>query len=136
MLQGLFFGVFPDIVFVTAAIMLSINMFARSREISRNKLFPIVRKFYAVSHSFITIAFFAVITSVISGGFYYPVIGWLLHVVLDLYTHKGSPVEPQYPLYPLEKPAIKGYIWWRNPYFMAINWTLIIILFFLTGGIS
>ncbi|MEK6954729.1 MAG: hypothetical protein AABX01_06985 [Candidatus Micrarchaeota archaeon] len=129
MLQGLFFGIFPDIVFVAVAVLLSINMFARSREISGNKLFPMVRKFYAVSHSFITAAAFGVLASVLSGGFYFPILGWFLHILLDLYTHKGSPVEPQMPFYPFEKPAVKGFIWWRNPYFTAANWAAIIIAY-------
>ncbi len=132
MVQGLFFGVFPDVLFVSAAILYSINLFAKSKQISRQKVFPIVRQVYSVSHSFITIAVFALITFVLNGEFYYPILGWVLHVLFDLYTHKGSPVEPQYPLFPLRTPAIKGIIWWRNPYFLVANWTAIIVIYTLT----
>jgi hypothetical protein len=129
-LQGLFFGVFPDILFVSAALLYSINLFARSREISREKMFPMVRSLYAVGHSFITAVAFLVVASVLSGGFYFPAIGWILHILLDLYTHKGSPVEPQMPFYPNTIIQVKGYIWWRHPYFLIVNWGLIIITYF------
>jgi len=134
LLAGLFFGVFPDLIFVGAALLMSINMFARSREISRQRLFPVVRRVYAVSHSLITVAVFGIITAIVTGGFYFPILGWLLHILLDIYTHKGSPVEPQFPLYPLTYPAIKGYIWWRNPYFLVVNWAAIIALYLLMNG--
>ncbi|MFH0970933.1 MAG: hypothetical protein V1835_00035 [Candidatus Micrarchaeota archaeon] len=133
MVQGLFFGVFPDIIFVGLAIILSINLFARTRQISRQKLFPFVRRAYLVGHSLITVAVFCIIASIISGGFYFPALAWALHILFDIYTHKGSPAEPQMPLYPLQKPSIKGYIWWRNPYFMAANWLLILLVYFLAS---
>ncbi len=132
LLQALFFGVFPDVIFVGAAIVFSINLFARTRQISRQKLFPLVKKAYQIGHSLITVAVFVVIASFLNGAFYFPVLAWVLHILLDLYTHRGSPAEPQMPLYPLTKPSIKGFIWWRNPYFMAANWALIAIVYFFT----
>ncbi len=132
-LQGLFFGVFPDVMFVCAAILFSINLFARSQKISRQRLFPQVRKVYLISHSLISVAAFAAAIYFLSGELYYPTIAWVLHILLDLYTHKGSPAEPQMPLYPLPTPSIKGLIWWRNPYFMVANWTAILIVYLATS---
>ncbi|MFH1442745.1 MAG: hypothetical protein ABIG96_01810 [Candidatus Micrarchaeota archaeon] len=128
---ALFFGIFPDVLFVSAAIIYSINLFARSREISRQKLFPVVRKVYLVAHSAVTATIFGIIASLLTGTIYLPVFAWYLHIALDIYTHKGSPAEPQMPLYPIRKPAIKGWIWWRNPYFLIVNWFAVIIAYFL-----
>ena len=56
-----------------------------------------------------------------------------MHVLLDLYTHLGSPAEPQMPIYPLEKPAVRGWIWWRNPYFLVADWAAIAAAYFFRG---
>lgn len=130
-LEGLFFAVLPDILFVSAAIVYSINLFAKTRQISRQKLFPKVRTIYSIGHSFVTPGVFAIAMLAITGKIYYPVIGWFLHNALDLYTHRGSPVEPLVPLFPYEGIKIRGLIWWRNPYFLAINWAAIIGWYFL-----
>ncbi len=128
----LFFSVLSDILFVGAALLYSVNLFARTRTISRERMFPVVRKFYRAGHSLVTAAILLAALSVATGSFYYPVLALFLHILLDLYTHLGSPAEPQVPFYPLEKPAVKGWIWWRNPYFMAANWILIAFLYWFT----
>ncbi|MFH1200463.1 MAG: hypothetical protein V1708_05325, partial [Candidatus Micrarchaeota archaeon] len=129
----LFFCVLPDLLFVGAALLYSVNLFARTRRISREKMFPIVRKFYRAGHSLATAAILLAVISLATGSFYYPVLALFLHVLLDLYTHLGSPAEPQMPLYPLQKPAVRGWIWWRNPVFLAANWAAIATAYFLRG---
>ncbi len=129
----LFLSVLPDVLFVGAALLYSVNLFARTRRISRERMFPVVRKFYRAGHSLVTAAILLAALSVITGGFYYPVLALFMHVFFDLYTHLGSPAEPQMPFYPLETPAVRGLVWWRNPYFMAANWAAIAAAFFFRG---
>ncbi|MFH1107297.1 MAG: hypothetical protein V1787_05360 [Candidatus Micrarchaeota archaeon] len=128
--EVLLFSVLPDILFVGAALLYSVNLFARTRRIEREKAFPFVRTMYRVAHSVFTAASLFVILSLVTGGFYYPVLAMVLHIMLDLYTHRGSPVEPQMPLYPLARPSVRGWIWWRHPVFLAANWALIALFFF------
>ena len=66
----LFFSVLPDLLFVGAALLYSVNLFARTRQISREKMFPVVRKFYRTGHSLVTAAALLAVLSLATGAFY------------------------------------------------------------------
>ncbi len=130
--QAAFFGVVPDIAFALAIFLLSSGHFLRLRNLKgvREKYFKQVLVVYRYSHSWVSFAVFFAVSSLYLGKPYWPALGWALHILLDLWTHLGSPVEPQKPFFPLSQYAVKGWIWWRNPYFLALNWAAIVSLYF------
>lgn len=128
--EVLLFGVLPDVLFVGAGLAYAPYLLFKGKPLSDEEAFPVALKVYRVSHSLVTVTALLAALSVFTNSLYYPALAMGLHVFLDLFTHRGSPVEPQMPLYPLEKPAVRGLIWWRNPLFLAANWALIIFIFF------
>lgn len=130
-----FFGVVPDIAFVLAILFIAGPFAFRLRNIRhfrppKDPRFQRVRLVYRWSHSMVSMAAFFLVSSLWLGAPYWPAFGWALHIILDLWTHRGSPVEPQMPFYPLSKFGVRGVIWWRNPYFLVVNWALLALAYF------
>ncbi len=127
-----FFGVLPDLAFVFAGLLLAGKYWLADRSFKRirPRVFAKGLLVYRSSHSLVSFAVFFVLASLLSGFPYWLSFGWMLHILLDLGTHKGSPVEPQKPFFPFWNFSVKGWIWWRNPYFLIINWALLALVFF------
>jgi membrane-bound metal-dependent hydrolase YbcI (DUF457 family) len=57
-------------------------------------------------------------------GFWIPLLGWLSHIVIDVFTHSADyyavPV-----LYPFTERGFDG-IAWITPWFMALNYTALV----------
>lgn len=77
---------------------------------------------YLIMHSLIIMISFLIITRKKELG-----IGWGSHIVIDAFTHNSS-FNPILFLWPLSSYYIEG-IAWMNPYFLAINWIGLGILY-------
>ncbi|MBU1196883.1 hypothetical protein KJ765_00065 [Candidatus Micrarchaeota archaeon] len=128
--QSVFFGLLPDLTFVIAGILLGSKYWIEEGKRPTRERLRSVFFMYRYSHSFVSFAAFLVISSLLFGSVYWPAFAWFLHILLDLWTHRGSPVEPQKPFFPLSDFSVRGWIWWRNPYFLIVNWALITIAYF------
>lgn len=131
-LPALFFGLLPDLCFAAVILFIGFkkNLFGKKVDWKTNLL--VLRKAlfgYRVGHSFVVAAFFLLAFSLAFKTFFVPALAWFLHIALDLFTHKGSPVEPRRPLWPLCF-DVKGLLWWREPWFTALNYGMLALAFF------
>ncbi|HLD49271.1 MAG TPA: hypothetical protein VJB11_02810 [archaeon] len=132
LVQTAFFSVLPDLfwgipvfsIMIGSILMGKKIKFTREKNEHRKKF----GKLYNISHSFVAmfVVFFAL--SILKLSFYYPVLlGWGLHLVIDMIVHKESYFE-QKPLYPLSDFRVRGFFLHLNKKFVIINWSIIIIL--------
>lgn len=145
-----FFGVFPDIIgFAIPYIIWFFGLIFGTYKFSNISLnlfhpttiqFPysgLVSQFYNFSHSLIIFAFVFLIVFLIFKKPVWIMLGWLLHIVIDIFTH----VREQYTtpiLWPVSNWTIGGLIFWRNNWFIIIDLVLLVIfygvLFYLEKG--
>lgn len=132
--EAAFWGVLPDLLFGIPAIALMLRM--KSRDYGR--AFPKIEPAYRWGHSAIVMLAAFAIASVISSRPYYPLLaGWGLHLLLDLWTHKGGFANGQIPFYPISMRRVAGKWWWkeeaeRRPWLVAANYALAGIAYFLS----
>lgn len=96
---------------------------------------------YRLNHSLVTAAFASLLAFIIStpqmaiGVF----AGWLLHIFMDIWTHKGGIVDGIRPFYPLSDWKFPALIWWREelqrrPWVYGFNVAAAAAAFVLLGG--
>ncbi len=131
--EFVFFGVLPDLAFGVPLLLLlapkALEIIAKGFETPVFYTVPVIPVLYAVAHSYLAALAVFVAASAVLKRIYWPVLGWLLHVSLDAFTHKGS-VAVQAPLYPLPF-QVEGFVHWNNPFFLAANWLALAMAFFL-----
>ena len=130
MIQIAVFSVVPDLMWGIPVF--SHVLASRNRKIhithERKEYADKFGKIYNTSHSLIMMLVAFAIFSLLTASFYYPVLlGWALHVVIDLFVHKES-YFPQKPFYPLSHFRVRGYFLHLNKKFVIINWIIIITL--------
>lgn len=59
--------------------------------------------------------------------FFWPMLGWLLHILLDIPTHPDFYHTPF--LWPISDYQYTGGIAWSNPIFMGVNYGLLILVY-------
>lgn len=135
---GIFFSVFPDLLaFGHAFIWMFIKRlkgelkrFPRTPE--EYEVLPIHRStliLYNFSHSLIIWALVVLISWIIIGTFPWPLLGWAVHIVIDIPTHEVNFYPTPY-LWPLPHKKINGYSW-ANRDFMAFNIMAIVAAYIL-----
>ncbi len=122
---GLLFAILPDLLFGIPALIYF--AFRKSPPyhafISETSL---IYKLYYLFHSPLTMFFCFFISSLFIGRFFYPLLlGWGMHVVIDFLTHQS--IAPPRPFYPISSLEVKGLISWGEPWFLALNYSLLII---------
>lgn len=80
-----------------------------------------------MSHSLIIFGIVLGLIYVILKRFPWEMMGWLLHVLIDIPTHSYA-FYPTPFLWPLSDVKLGG-LSWANPWFMAVNYAAIIIVY-------
>ena len=85
---------------------------------------------YGITHSLLIFSGVFIIVWLIVKKLPIYLLPWLLHIIIDIPSHSKSFLPTPF-LWPLSDWKFPG-ISWGNPWFMGINYTLIIICLFLT----
>ena len=132
LVQTTFFSILPDLLWGVPLFSYVIYRNLRGRKIAftheRKEYLNKFGRIYNYSHSAVTMLVVFAALSLITFSFYYPaILGWLLHIVIDMFVHKESYFE-QKPFYPLSNLRVRGFFLHLNKKFVIINWAIIIIL--------
>lgn len=132
-LWAAFFGVLPDLISFTPStlyLLLSRTDFPRGVEqLPDLAIFRYAVESYNYTHSLVTFFLILLIVTVIRRGkIWWPLFGWLFHIVLDLFTHKAdffaTPI-----LFPLSNLKYLHGFSWAEPHFLLINWIVLLVLY-------
>lgn len=145
-----FWGIFPDLLAfglpfaVFAANYLSggvENFFPLSSAIRNlpenfSWVFSWIGSFYPLGHSLLVFAAIFLILKIIFRKFYWGMLGWPLHIVIDIFSHSIN-LYPTPFLWPISEYRFPYGAQWSGPVFMIANYSLLLIFFsilFLRGG--
>jgi hypothetical protein len=121
-----FFGMLPDLVPFSAPLFSSIFLGGKYWN-NVSELSSTIRFLYNISHSlFICLLVFLLIFA-IRKKIYIWIIGWPLHILMDIPTHEKEFHATQF-LYPISSFTIDG-IRWTNEYIFIGNWILIFLVY-------
>ena len=135
-LWAVFFGIMPDLISFTPATIFAFLNFGSGQlnklATSNQWAFVWARESYNYTHSLITFAIvFLIALAIRKGKIYWPLFGWVLHIFIDIFTHKDFYETPF--LYPLSHYKFDHGYSWGHPIFMLINYSAILILYILIG---
>jgi hypothetical protein len=128
-----FWGVFPDLFAFGIPLIIAIFLFMFNGDFS---VFPSIHgsasdglsmNLYHFSHSLIIWVF---VFGIVWFIFKHPrleLLGWLLHILIDIPSHAAD-FYPTPFLFPISNYHFTHGISWRNPWFMIINYSLLIIV--------
>jgi hypothetical protein len=137
--QAAFFGMFPDIIsFVIPLVIFSIiivfqsgfNISHLSTAIESPPYSSIIDMLYNISHSIIIFAVVFLIVWLIFRKPIYILFGWLLHILIDIPTHRIGHFATPF-LWPISNFKINGLIYWREPLFIVIDILALIIAYWI-----
>lgn len=119
------FGVLPDLAGFTPAffyMLFSGNRFSRELYESGAGVFRFASEAYNYTHSLVifTVAML-VVAGLRRGKIWWPMWGWALHIVIDIFSHKGFYETPF--LFPLSGYRFSHGMAWAHPTFMLINYS-------------
>lgn len=122
-----FWGVFPDlfafgITFITLIPAMISGGFA-----GRPSGMGLPAELYQYSHSIIIWAAVFIITWIIWKKPQLPLLGWALHILIDIPSHSGT-FYPTPFLFPISNWKFMDGISWANPTYMIINYSLLFIV--------
>ncbi len=131
-LLAVFFGIVPDLISFTPAFIYGFfhRGTFRAAALLNDASGPYAwaRESYNYTHSLVTLAvIIAAILAIKKGKMYWPILGWLLHIVIDIFTHKGFYETPF--LYPILNYKFSHGISWGHPTFMFINYGLLVLIY-------
>lgn len=139
-----FFGVVPDLIGFTPLFLYMIfsgRMFTEQFPFeATNWTFGFAEATYNFTHSIVIfLTAFVVVTIIINivkywraplsyrFYFFWPMLGWLLHILLDIPTHPDFYHTPF--LWPISDYQYTGGVSWAHPTFMIINYGLLIAVY-------
>jgi membrane-bound metal-dependent hydrolase YbcI (DUF457 family) len=139
-----FFGVAPDLVGFTPLFVYLIftgRIFtAFPKNIALNNwTVGFAQQAYNYTHSLVIFAVVFLLVAVIGMAYRYsktkqftwwvfwPMLGWVLHILIDIPSHKGFYDTPF--LFPLSEARFTHGVPWSHPIFMLINYSLLIITY-------
>jgi len=128
-LWAVFFGVAPDLIsFAPSTIYLllfspgSFLQYKLSLEVGRSQwYFRWAVESYNYSHSLIIFLVVFLVLRLALKKFYWPMLGWPLHILIDIFTHKDFFETPF--MFPLSNFANHHGVVWSEPRFMIINYS-------------
>ncbi len=127
-LWAVFFGVLPDLLSFTPVILYALFSganFPRPPAELQHPLFTYAVESYNFTHSLVIFAvIFIVVTIVRRGKVWWPLLAWAFHIILDIFTHPDFFSTPF--LYPLWNYKVRFGLSWAEPYFLAINWIVLL----------
>ena len=134
---AMFWSTFPDILAfgIPAGIAFFVSVFSGNFSIfnflSEHNIFgqfvswsPVL---YSIGHSLVIWFLVFGLVWLIRGKFVPVLFGWLFHIVIDIFSHSIQ----QYPtpfLFPLSNYHFPYGVYWRNPSFIIVNYSLILIV--------
>lgn len=126
------FGVLPDLVSFSPLFIYA--FLARSQFwdlVSKNAwVARYASESYNYTHSAILFTLIFVIVLLIRRGkVWWPMFGWALHIVIDIFTHKGFYETPF--LFPISGYRFDHGVQWGEHWFMALNYGLMIVVYLL-----
>ena len=128
---GAFFGVLPDIVsFAPATIFLLFTNQRFSPALYNSSLwfFRWAEESYNYTHSLVIFVIVMVIIMALrKGKAYWPMFGWLLHILIDIPTHKDFYETPF--LFPLSDYHFSYGMAWAEPAFMFVNYGALAVIY-------
>jgi hypothetical protein len=127
---SVFFGILPDLASFSPVFLYS--FFARKGfwELIGSNAWVVryASESYNYTHSIISfLAVLIVVLVIRKGKVYWPMFGWLLHILIDIPTHHGFYETPF--LFPLSGYRFSYGISWGHPVFMLINYSALIIVY-------
>lgn len=133
---AVFFGVAPDLV---AFVPFFVYTFLGGREFwevmgSGAWVARYASESYNYTHSAVVFLIVFLIVGFVRKGFrkafvYWPLFGWLLHVLIDIPTHRDFYETPF--LFPVSDYTFSHGVSWGNPVFMTINYSALAVVYIL-----
>ncbi|MFB3825432.1 MAG: hypothetical protein ACE15B_01640 [Bryobacteraceae bacterium] len=121
-------GVFPDVLAFGPSILAGIWFWlqgARGHDLHVHLGVPL----YPMAHSLIVFALAAAIASILARRIVYEMLGWLLHVAIDIPTHSMRYYATRF-LWPLSDIRVDGIAWW-TPWFWITTYAALAVVYFL-----
>lgn len=132
-LWAAFFGVLPDLIsFLPSTLFLvfSGRNFPMTVEgMSHVSVLKYALYSYNFTHSLVTFAVVLLVSLALNRGkIWWPVFGWLFHIVLDVFTHKAeffaTPI-----FFPISNVKYLHEFSWAEPHFLLVNWAVLLLLY-------
>lgn len=124
------FGVLPDVVSFAPVVLFLLFTWQRFRPemYFQGWVFTYALWSYNFTHSLVIfLAAALLVAAVRKGKVYWPMLGWALHIAIDIPTHKGFFPTPF--LYPLSNYQNPYAVPWAEPKFMLINYAAIVLVY-------
>lgn len=120
-------GVFPDLFAFGIPMLLAIPTFIRDGLVfGRPSAFGLSATLYQYSHSLVLWALVFVIVWITSKRPRLELLGWALHILIDIPSHSGT-FYPTPFLFPISEYKFLDGISWGTSWFMIINYSLLLI---------
>lgn len=125
------FGILPDLVsFVPSTIYLLFagRQFSPALFGSDLWVFRYAQTSYNFTHSLVIFTLVCLIVWIIrKGKMYWPMWGWVLHILIDIPTHKDFYETPF--LFPISDYSFSHGLSWAHPIFMLINYVALVTVY-------
>lgn len=132
-LWGIAFGVLPDLVSFTpifiyffGQLILGRAQFGRP-DLETNILAQYAQHSYNYTHSLAIFSVVFILCWLLLRKFPWVLLGWSLHIVIDIFTHPDFYQTPY--LFPLSDVKNTYAVSWAHPVFMIINYSLLLVLY-------
>jgi len=125
------FGVLPDLL--SFGVYLVIRLFTGGPAFGRPNLAtipPYVHTLYNLTHSLVMWLLYAAIVYLLFRKYFILMLGWLLHIFLDVFTHTDA-FFPTPVLWPLSNWHYEYGVSWGTPVFMLVNYSALTVLWVL-----
>lgn len=126
---AILFGILPDLASFTPStiylIFHRVDFYSLWAELDKQPwVFKYAIASYNFTHSLVIFLFvFLAVIAIRRGRIYWPMLGWLLHILIDIPTHKHFFTTPF--LYPFSGYRFTEGVSWGHPKFMLINYGLL-----------
>jgi membrane-bound metal-dependent hydrolase YbcI (DUF457 family) len=131
-LWAVFFGVVPDLVSFVPATIYGFFHLGQGQMMSlidsQVWVFVWARNSYNFTHSLVVFSLAVILVCIIrKGKIYWPMFGWLIHILIDIPSHKNFYETPF--LYPFSNYKFDHGVSWSNPIYMLVNYGLLAIIY-------
>lgn len=128
-----FWATFPDLLafgpMITAALVLRLAGNSRTAEGRALPHLHLGLPLYSAGHSLIVFAVVFAVTSMVARRFVLGMLGWLLHILIDIPTHSFSYYATRF-LRPVSDYRLDGLAWW-TPWFWISTYVALAVVYLL-----
>ena len=135
-LWAVFFGILPDLISFAPATIFGLfmsigrNSAGHLLALTGSNFWPFVwaRESYNYTHSLVVfLGIFLTVIAVRKGKIYWPLLGWTLHIGIDIFSHKNFYETPF--LFPISNYRFSHGMSWGHPVFMAVNYSSLAVVY-------